>query len=451
MQLEFFHEDGQRDIEGELEGLISSASVRLRVVIAFVTGPGADLIMRHIDLLARQGSFLVCSVSTPTDLDAVARISKVAPGSVYVHTGGVVPEERKVGRALMHSKVVLAESDTEAILWVGSHNLTGSALAGANFEAAMRYRAELNNSVIRAAGSHVERCRTEAEVFAASRLPVYEAMQGSHLSSALTKRDVLTVHAEARTVPTVFPYFVDVRLPTSHLDQLVAPDMKTHLYLHPHGSLSGLGSFSSIDAILHEGRTTGVIQGEKNQDNAGTLADLSRASHRVSANGVPRFEPAVGRSTSGVTQVVVRIDSSNSRSAEVTSISGGSLNSPKEITPKEGSMPVRVSERHPHWAPYFTSESFEGDALVYQPAWGVKRTVKLESFHEQDPELVSQAERTEQSRVPGLEVKLQPRVLRPPSPLHRFVYVSRYDLQLTLTEYRPESLPGDEKEANSRG
>ncbi len=173
----FFHFAGHANARPQLDALLRSATRSFRSAVCFLTEPGSLLLRNHSDVLSRAGSFFVASVDWPTDLPSLLALHLKAPNRVYIHLGGSTPEEVRVGRALMHSKILLGEGEEFCQLWVGSHNLTGQAIEGGNIEAAIEMTAPLSSQPIQDAIAHLEVCRATAELFDPSQMPRYREIQ----------------------------------------------------------------------------------------------------------------------------------------------------------------------------------------------------------------------------------------------------------------------------------
>jgi hypothetical protein len=309
---------------------------------------------------------------------------------------------------------------------VGSHNLTGSAIHGGNFEAALSVRGESTGTIFKAAGEHLDVCRTTAERFELGRVAAYEAMQGADRVAGLSEQDILVIHAEADLVAATFPYILDLRLPSQYLDPLLHPDMTTHLYLHAPGSLAGLGPLPKSTIAAHQGRTTGVVQGSSNHANQGVLVEPDRVDFRIEPRGVPVYFSPSGKSAVGATQVPIRIDGPLATQTAFYSVGGSRPAGAREWLAKPGSESEPVSRDGEDLRQYFTEESFERGNLVYRPAWGIRRTVKLESFGDQRSEPTEQRGLVRQDSTPGYEVDVVTATRPSEVAVARFVFVSRY-------------------------
>ena len=115
----FHHPSGQANATPAINDLLRSATESLQAAACFVTRPGALVLAAHAERLRLPDSFFVASIDPPTALDALAYLHQCAAGHVFLHLGGRTPEEVRVGRSLMHSKLLLANAHDASRLWVG--------------------------------------------------------------------------------------------------------------------------------------------------------------------------------------------------------------------------------------------------------------------------------------------------------------------------------------------
>src|SRR5262249_10141075 len=140
-----------------LDEVLASGVDQVAIACAYLTAGGAELVKRHAERLKLANSFLVAAWEPPTtDLAALQQVHALFPGNLYLHLGDQLPEEKKVGPGLMHSKVFLARAGARCWLWTGSHNLTARAVQGVNREAAVILEGVVNEEPFKDAMAHLE-------------------------------------------------------------------------------------------------------------------------------------------------------------------------------------------------------------------------------------------------------------------------------------------------------
>ncbi|WP_339747967.1 hypothetical protein [uncultured Rubinisphaera sp.] len=355
----------------------------MQSAVCFFTEPGRLILSRHQQQLNLPDSYFIASVSRPTNLDALARLHYTAPGHVYIHLGGTTPEEKKVGRSLMHSKLFLAEGLDHCRAWVGSHNLTGMAIAGGNFEAGVVFEAEKNSQVIQDVKSHLEACRITAEKFDPAELNRYREIQKSKASDSEwdTEKDVLILHAEAEAPPRESPFTVHLHLFPVELDACFRMERSVRLFVHPPGSLRSGSPVDYDRAEAWKGEITAVVRTERHPNHRGTRGNFPGADFEVTIRDlqtIPKLMRDDGSKTSALTQVIMRIEErlENDKEAYSTSSKSPVTN---EI---EFSSPLEMHQVEKEIAKYFTPESIDNGKLVYRPALKVYQRLSLEGYEE---------------------------------------------------------------------
>ena len=225
MDVTFVDEHPHQKARPVLDDVLSKGTERIMIACAFCTGAGVVLLQRHLARLRRPGSCLIVSSEPPTDMVALNELAKAAPDRVWVHTTGRLPQEKKVGGALMHSKVFYAEAPEKCWLWVGSHNLTARATEGANLEAALMVSGHPSEAPFVAARAHIEACRQECSL---APIEVPPPPEGDSV-------DIVVIHAETAVLPTATPvWHAQMGLASAEYDWLLRPpaDVRLHLY-HP--------------------------------------------------------------------------------------------------------------------------------------------------------------------------------------------------------------------------
>jgi hypothetical protein len=137
-----------------VEKIMAEASTCLQIEMCYVTHYGVMLLDRQKERILRPGSFIIVSDDPTNDLEGLNKFAKLRPASVKFHSGTDSSGEGPFS-GLMHAKLIYAEDEEKATLWVGSHNLTMRGLAGINIEAAMLYRGHCDEQIFADARDHL--------------------------------------------------------------------------------------------------------------------------------------------------------------------------------------------------------------------------------------------------------------------------------------------------------
>lgn len=299
MEVTFFNTDPHGQARPELDQILSSGTDRIMIACAFCTGAGAAIIERHLPRLRKPGSCLVVSAECPTDVAAVNALAEAAPGAVWLHETDRRPYEKKVGSALMHSKVFYSEAGEQCWLWVGSHNLTGSATQGSNLEAAVLLAGHPWERVFVAAREHIEACRAEARPCPVN-LPV------APLGEVV---DGVEIHTESESIPTrAMPWHARLGLRSANFDSLLRPVLMVRLHLYAPGALAR-GWRTADPWASYAGSLTGLNLTDIHPENPGVRATWSEEHFAITEErGVLYFSETIPRSEGIVTQAVLNID-----------------------------------------------------------------------------------------------------------------------------------------------
>lgn len=350
MDVTFVDEQPHQKARPFLDDILSKGTERIMIACAFCTGAGVVLLQRHLARLRRPGSCLVVSSEPPTDMLAVNELAKAAPDRVWVHTTGRLPQEKKVGGALMHSKVFYAEAPDKCWLWVGSHNLTARATEGANLEAALMLSGHPTEEPFVAARAHIQACRQES-----SRAPleVPPTPEGDSV-------DIVVIHAETVVLPTATPvWHAQMGLVSAEYDWLLKPpaDVRLHLY-HP-GALKN-GWQSATPWASHQGTLTGLNFTAIHPSDPGGPAQWDSRYYSITDNGTALWFadkplPSVGI----VTQGLINIQGPAEPDEAFLSAR------PKTET-RDDVRDFVLGDIDPDFVRFFTRESVQDGKLVYE-------------------------------------------------------------------------------------
>lgn len=381
--VQFLHPTGHANVRQELDALIESGSVSLRAAVCFFTRPGFILLRRHKSILNKPESFFVVSVDWPTDLDAVNELHSLAPDHVYIHLGGATPEEIRVGRALMHSKVLLATGAVSSRLWSGSHNFTGQAITGGNIEAAVLLTAPSSHSAMQDAATHLNVCRATAELFDPAQLQRYRDIQDERvpLPPWIRPAKLLIIHAESNVSPSGVPFTVHLRTVPTDFDRYFINDRGVRLYLHPMGGLKRGVPADFKGVTLWTGAITGVNRTDRHPRNSGLKGTFANADFDLDLPdffNAPVLSVAGSGTLAATSQIVLRMDGQDRAGEEVYSIDKAPVQNIYDADPQGQDLHGIDADMQP----YFTEESFREGELVYRQVRGMKQSVKVAGYEE---------------------------------------------------------------------
>ena len=425
-EVRFFHRAGHANVRSEIDALIDTASKSLRSAVCFFTRAGHVMLSRHASRLKLPDSYFVASVDFPTDLDAMLALHWLAPGHVYIHLGGKTPEEPRVGRSLMHSKMFLAvDGDHQGRLWVGSHNLTAMAMEGGNFEAGVMLSGPISSTVIQDAVAHLEACRTTAELFDPNDMERYREIQNRlrGKSEWEIERSVLVIQAEAAQLPKQWPFVVHVHVEPIDFDTYFRVERCVRLFLHPPGALKLGRPVDYRKASLWSGEITAVVRTERHPRNRGASGQFAAADYDVdvpSSASVPIFDVSGRSQVKAKTQAVARIDVQGEPGTEVFSV--GSKSPVKNVLDVAGIL--ELHEVDDDMRGYFTRESVEGNRLLYRPAIGVRQELSVTGYEETLHEGLAQEFASD--LMPDATRRVHYQAKTPSHPIDPFVFVSNY-------------------------
>lgn len=333
-----------------LDELLSNGTGRVMVACAFCTGAGVAIMRRHLARLRAPGSCLIVSADNPTDIDAVNELARDAPGAVWMHQTGKLPYERKVGSALMHSKVFYAEAGGKCWLWVGSHNLTARATEGANLEAAILLTGDASELPFVSARRHIEDCRSESSLCPFELPPLPDGFPV----------DVVVINAETeRLPPDSFPWHVRLGLRSADYDWLLRPVAQVRLHLYEPGALAAGWKLAMPIASYH-GTLTGLNLTEMHPHSPGIPGRWSEEHYSiVEERNVLQLSHVTPSAGHIVTQAVINIEG-NAPSDEAF------LSARPKAEAGEKTSSYFIGKIDPDIGEFFSRESVRDGQLVYQ-------------------------------------------------------------------------------------
>jgi hypothetical protein len=200
----------------------------------------------------------------------------------------------------MHSKVYYAEARDECWLWVGSHNLTARAIAGANLEAAILLAGHPLEAPFQAARQHIEQCRQESSLCPIESPPIPD---GENV-------DTVIIHADCDDLPAGPPqWHVLLGLRSAKFDWLLRPVAEVRLYLYRRGELA-LGWKRAVPWTSYAGTLTGLNFTEVHPETPGIPATWSDEDYSIiEARDVLYFSKTPLGGAGIVTQAMINIES----------------------------------------------------------------------------------------------------------------------------------------------
>ena len=363
MDVEFYSNDPRQKSRPMLDDILTKGVDQLAVACAFCTGAGIELLLNHTSRLKNNDSFVVVAAQLPTDYAGLDKLHQKIPGNLFVHWGSLLPVEKKVGAAIMHSKVFYARAGRECWLWTGSHNLTGSATQGSNCEAAVILHGNADEKPFVDAIRHLWACRNEATLYDPAKLP----------PNGAERAEMIAIHAETDSAPVMqLPWRIHLCLDTSDFDKLLGPPADVRLFLYPTGTLNyGWQNASPIAA--YSGSLTGqnLTASNPRASRAGTPAAWDAADFGITeSDGVLRVGPDRPLETSVTTQVVLYIDAKSESDEALFS------EEPRvELRPIPGA--TRLSDVDPDMRRFFSGNSLHGSNLVNVPYVGRRLVVRV--------------------------------------------------------------------------
>jgi hypothetical protein len=304
--LKFVSTDQDTQAQYEFKALLDRSKLGVKMAFAYFSKAGWSLLEEQDSVLAHDDSFLVVSVDWPTDLEALAEVANRYPGKVYLHLGWVTPYERKVGPALMHSKMALGQGLDMWRLWVGSQNMTARAMFSGNMEAALVYETEQPDAPVIDAKHHLHRCRDGAEMFDLARLAEYKQIQANKAFGVGVLGKLLVLYAEEITPITQYPALIHVRIPNEDFDDLTRTGTEAHLIVVPPGSL-GIEELLPLGAKRYTGY---VVEDNRTEFHSlrGSASTMPKATHWLEMGATPKLIAPNSVHSRPLTQAAIKID-----------------------------------------------------------------------------------------------------------------------------------------------
>lgn len=358
MNVRFIAPDPRERARPILDQVLAVGTEQIAIACAFLTDGGVEFLRHHIDRLLLPSSFVVVAWKEPTTLETLNALHDLIPGKLYVHLGMLTPVEQNLGAGLMHSKVFYARGGNRCSLWTGSHNLTASAMQGANREAAVLIEGTKDESVFVDALDHLNQCRAEALLFDPLNPP-----------PSLQPEQTLVIHAECHAVIPPLPCFVHLRPDDTDYDKAMRPPGAVCLYLYEPTSLQ-LGRTRPSPTAVYSGKITALNFTENHPQHAGIPADWNAANCVIEIKrGIPHLIDSRPHSKTP-SQGIFRIEAQeNINTVWLT----------KSPSPKLERVVGRrsVSEIDAEYRQFFTNASISGPSLLHQEFDNLRTTIRM--------------------------------------------------------------------------
>ncbi|MCP4834220.1 MAG: hypothetical protein GY895_05585 [Phycisphaera sp.] len=440
------HAHTHHDVADLLESILAGGKRWTAGAVCYFTDAGRQLIdpwavRRNI---AKDGGFLVIGGATPTDLDAILKLhqeNKSLAGHIFIHWGVMAPIATDTAkfshsrRPLMHSKVFVAATESRTTVWTGSHNLTSSAIKGANVEAATVIEGDPDEQWAIDARSHLEACRDEAELFDPSKMDEYRRRQGTpgEDPEAIRRHKCLVIHALGE-LATERQFRIHVKVCTDRFDRSFANDMPVRLFIHPNEPENPEDGVDFDQAKCWAGCVTGVNRGRDHATNPGITGDYVNADYEVlvlDGASIPRIarvaDPPAGQAVH--TQVTARLDRERDIGTEV--FSNSPMSRTVDLAPRE--TVLRTGIRLGAFAKFFTGKKEEPpEELNLSLVQSSRRTFKISGDDVITDGLLSRFR--DRSRPQDLELEIDTSSSEPDSNAHLFYVAKSYISLIDVAE-----------------
>jgi hypothetical protein len=266
MITEFFHQQPRAHAYGRLSSVMNSGTVSLRGAVCYVTEEGCRLLEENIERFKTKDSFFIAGYNETSAIPAINRLCELAPGKFYFHgiaAKGSEDWEGPLIPGLMHSKLIYAEGDTTATVWVGSHNLTHNALHGVNIESATITTGDRNNPFFQQVRRHLDAIRAESFLGPAA------IKKNPLLDKPI--RELVLIHCEASEeqilqITEKKNCYMSIHLRQDAYDSLcrppASPDKHVRLHIYAQGDLNPFGPIAA-PKVIKAGELFGVNFTEK--------------------------------------------------------------------------------------------------------------------------------------------------------------------------------------------
>ncbi len=276
MEIEFIgSRPRRRDTRAKLKKVLCSNE--LNAAVAFCTGAGVEILKKDAHALDNPDSFLVVADSPCTDIEALRELQGRVGGEILIHFGAMLPKEIKASAIpLMHAKLFLGKDRAFRRLWAGSHNLTGAAIAGVNYEAALSLTGQADEEVFAEAQRYLDAIRGQS-------IPIKNVPIGTGGGPGVGKRvHLLVIHAESDGLTPKDGDFVHLCLPAPCFDPILRPPTELILFLYPPGCLNPARPDTNLATQAFGGNVT-ALNFTAQHPNKGTPADWQGARFMIDA------------------------------------------------------------------------------------------------------------------------------------------------------------------------
>lgn len=132
--------------------------------------------------LKKPNSFFCADIQLPTNIKNILEYSRFGVDEIYLHRFRQPPSEYTSNTNLLHSKILLFQlNDTDAEIWIGSHNFTGYAIEGLNLEASISIKCKTSDKIYQEVSEYLEYIKRDfCFKFDPYEVDKYEKLQTRH-------------------------------------------------------------------------------------------------------------------------------------------------------------------------------------------------------------------------------------------------------------------------------
>jgi hypothetical protein len=240
----------------------------------------------------------------------------------------------------------------------------------------------VSSQVIQDAISHLELCRSTAELFDPDDMDRYREIQRRRCEPDWdSDRNVLVIHAEATVFPSEPEFIARVQIAPTELDGLIRNDRPVRLFLHPPGTLTAGTLVDYRKAMMWIGEITAVVRTELHPRHRGAKGDFSAANYEIDVRDlstIPILRLGGHSTVAPKTQIVISLNRRGEPGTELYSIGS---KSPASVDLDS------VSEQELHeidadMLNFFTPESIRDGQLIYRPVDDIRQEITVRGYAE---------------------------------------------------------------------
>lgn len=163
--------------------LLSKNAISIRAAMAYWTIPAEKLPTEFLNGLKGKGGFVYCGLQNPTSINSLLSLNnksidvylnlRVAYGKSEINDSLSMPNH------LMHCKVIIFDYfGNDAVIWVGSHNMTFRAMYGINNELTLDIKTRKDLPLYSNVQKYLKHIVADAHLFDKNQIDIYRFLQG---------------------------------------------------------------------------------------------------------------------------------------------------------------------------------------------------------------------------------------------------------------------------------